>query len=295
MAIRFIVDKNMPKITAYLTEMIRIDPRLDLDPFLENASQVLVIRKDESRMEMDKDLFAHTYINKCVMIYMTCDDPEVFEYKKSSYADLTIPLEVQIFRINLRTIDDAQQLCESLLDDLADFFVKKNPATSRGKKKAFPKLPQIPRCPQIVKDTSTLPKLFNAEGRTDFPVTGDNKTPSFRNSQFAMFPFDLALKIIETMPEVWCKGGNQFGNKAFRYWIMVMEATHKNQPIPEECLRWLKKREGYIARHRKDNRVAGIIAMIKWAGFVDGPKSRAKGAEDGSSLNFMLETIGYKK
>jgi hypothetical protein len=137
--------------------------------------------------------------------------------------------------------------------------------------------------------------LRNSDGLTDFPTKGENKDINFRNSKFAMFPFDLTMRIIEEIPEVWCKGGNQFGNRAFDYWIKVMKALHENKPIPNECQRWLKKREGYIARHRKDNRMAGIIAMIKWAGFVDGPGARAKGCEDGSSLDFMLDVIGYNK
>jgi hypothetical protein len=295
MPIKLIKDQSLPEAAAYLAELIRIEPKLDLDPFAENASKILVLRKDDSRMESDQKIMFESYTEKCVFMTLKTNRT-TFEYKKSTYADLTIPLEVQIIHINLRNIEDAQLVANDLISDLVAFFSRSNPAgKTRAKKKAFPKLPQIPRCPQIVKDTSTLPKLFNSDGITDFPVKGENKTPSFRHSQFAMFPFELTLKIIETMPDVWCKGGNQFGNKAFRYWITVMECTHKNQPIPEECLRWLKKREGYIARHRKDNRLAGIIAMIKWAGFVDGPGAKANGSVDGSSLNFMLETIGYKK
>lgn len=292
MAIRFITDTDLTQASAYLGELIRVDSRLDLDPFAENFSKVLVLRKDGSKLEQDKQFMLQPQVTKCVFIILSSNSKKVFEFNRNTYSDLTIPMNVQFININLRNIEDAQNIAPELLSDLATFFSAKNPST---RKKALPPIPRIPNCPQIVKDTSTLPKLYNAEGKTDFPTTGQNKTPSFRNSQFAMFPFDLALKIVADMPTVWCKGGNQFGNKAFRYWIMVMQATHKGEPIPNECLRWLKKREGYIARHRKDNRVAGIIAMIKWAGFVDGLGAKAKGAEDGSSLNFMLETIGYKK
>ncbi len=292
MAIKFIMDTGLSQAAAYLGELIRVDSRLELDPYLENASKLLVIRRDSSRLEQDKAFLLQAQLLKCVFITLSSAATRPFEFNRTTYSDSTIPIDVQFIAINVRSVEEAQELSEGLIAELAGFFSTRNPATKR---KSFPKLPQIPRCPQLVKDTSTLPRLYNAEGKTDFPTVGQNKTPSFKSSKFAMFPFALTLKIIEDMPEVWCKGGNQFGNKAFRYWIMVMEATHKGEPIPEECLRWLKKREGYIARHRKDNRVAGIIAMIKWAGFVDGPGARAKGAEDGSSLSFMLEAIGYKK
>ena len=64
-----------------------------------------------------------------------------------------------------------------------------------------------------------------------------------------------------------------------------------NRPIPRDSLRWMKKREQYIARHRRDFRIAGTIAMIKWAGFVDGDHGEGTGAVDGSSLRYMVDLI----
>ncbi len=68
-----------------------------------------------------------------------------------------------------------------------------------------------------------------------------------------------------------------------------MDAIKKKKPIPVDCQRWIKKRERYIARHTKDFRLAGVVAMIKWAGFVDGPHGEGNGAIDGSSLQYMVD------
>ena len=65
-------------------------------------------------------------------------------------------------------------------------------------------------------------------------------------------------------------------------------ALERGQPVPDKCLRWIKKRERYIARHRQDFRVNGVIAMMKWAGFVD---ADVDGTTTGDSLRYMLDLI----
>jgi hypothetical protein len=113
----------------------------------------------------------------------------------------------------------------------------------------------------------------------------------FENSEFALFPFDVALLLAVNFPKAWCSGGNHFGNHAFEYWFAATDALSRGDKIPESSLRWMKKREQYIARHRGDFRLAGIIAMIKWAGFVDGPGGNGQGSITGSSFEFMLDSI----
>ena len=148
----------------------------------------------------------------------------------------------------------------------------------------------FPKCKNIGKKGG-LPPLYGSDGLTDFPRKGDNKKICFSNSEYALFPFDVAVSIGRLYPKAWCKGGNYFGNYAMEHWFNATEAMAENREIPKESLRWMKKREMYIARHRKDFRLAGIIAMIKWAGFVDGNYGRGKGSENGSSLNYMLKVI----
>ena len=149
---------------------------------------------------------------------------------------------------------------------------------------------RVPKCENIGK-RGPLPPLLSHEGLTDYPEKGDNLKIDFKNSKYALFPLDVAEEIALAYPKAWCAGGNYFGNFAFDYWVQTIDAINNKKKIPEECLRWIKKRELYIARHRQDFRLAGVIAMIKWAGFVDGSFGKGNGSEDGSSLNFMLETI----
>lgn len=154
---------------------------------------------------------------------------------------------------------------------------------------------KLPKCPDLGTERSVLPPLLGKEGLTDFPIKGENKPINFKNSQFKVFPLKTAITLAQTHPKAWCSGGNHFGNKAFNYWIRTESALKNRQPIPIDCQRWIKKREGYIARHTKDFRLAGVVAMIKWAGFVDGPNGEGNGAVDGRSLKYMLSLFEDKK
>lgn len=149
----------------------------------------------------------------------------------------------------------------------------------------------LPICKNVGKKGS-LPPLHDPQtGLTDYPTKGDNFEIDFVNSEFALFPIDLALNLAVAYPKAWCSGGNYFGNYAFEHWFNAMVAISEGREIPTESLRWMKKREQYIARHRKDFRLAGTIAMIKWAGYVDGDHGAGSGAVDGSSLGYMVKLI----
>jgi len=148
----------------------------------------------------------------------------------------------------------------------------------------------VPNCRNVGK-MGGLPPLVGHAGRTDYPKVGDNLEIDFENSKYALFPLNLAIEIASTYPKAWCRGGNHFGNYAFEHYFNAMQAIQDGRKIPNDSLRWMKKREQYIARHRKDFRLAGIIAMIKWAGYVDGPDGYGSGAEDGSSVGYMVYVI----
>lgn len=150
----------------------------------------------------------------------------------------------------------------------------------------------IPKCPDYSTERSVLPPLLGKEGLTDFPKKGMNEEICFENSQFELFPIDEAIRLAKQFPKQWCSGGNHFGNKAFNYWIRTDRAYKEGRDIPKDCQRWIKKREGYIARHVNDYRLAGVVAMIKWAGFING--ENGNGAVDGSSLDFMIDVVEGK-
>jgi hypothetical protein len=163
---------------------------------------------------------------------------------------------------------------------LKDFMSDKSILSKRG----------LPKCKNIGKKGG-LPPLMGDGGITDYPRSGMDLEIDFVNSDFALFPIEIALEIARVYPKAWCKGGNYFGNYAFDHWFNAMKAIKANKKIPNESLRWMKKREQYIARHRQDFRLAGTIAMIKWAGFVDGYHGKGNGSVDGSSMNYMMNLI----
>tara|TARA_Y100000592_G_scaffold99962_1_gene177958 strand:- start:4150 stop:4659 length:510 start_codon:yes stop_codon:yes gene_type:complete len=146
----------------------------------------------------------------------------------------------------------------------------------------------LPRCESST-SKNKLPPLKGAHGLTDYPLKGDDEPIVFESSQYAWFPLEFALAIAREYPREWCKGGNHFGNHAFSYYIDAVKAVREGRRIPAKSRRWMKKREQYIARHRKDFRVAGVVAMIKWAGYIDG--SYGDGAIDGSTFDEMLDVI----
>ena len=76
---------------------------------------------------------------------------------------------------------------------------------------------------------------------------------------------NYAKKIKENYPEVWKLGGNIFGNEAFKNLSRVSERGYWLDS--EE---WMyKKWQSFLARHQHDFRIAGVIAMLKWAGKVN--------------------------
>lgn len=75
----------------------------------------------------------------------------------------------------------------------------------------------------------------------------------------------FAKKIKQDHPKIWKKGGNIFGNTAF---INLEKVIKRGYWKPSE--RWMYiKWHGYVARHKKDFRLPGVIAMLKWVDIVE--------------------------
>ncbi len=283
-------------LTEQISSKLDIEVSSTIPAFLDKLILIQEISSSPSLKEIfgrdeEFDFLTDLNLKKCVIIYLDSDrsSPVLFDQSRMMDDSELGRMELVYYRVNIPDKLYRDKFFKMIVDELVSLFSRENPKT------AFPKIPKIPNCPSIVTDDSTMPQLLNEQGLTDYPNKGDNKQIHFRNSKFKMFPFKLALDIMASNPVMWCKGGNQFGNLAFDYWIKAMRAIHNNKPIPKDSQRWIKKREGYIARHRADKRPAGVIAMIKWAGFVDGEGARANGAVDGSSLQMMLDVIGYEK
>ena len=107
---------------------------------------------------------------------------------------------------------------------------------------------------------------------TDFPVKGEDKKISLRNSNYPQFDYDFALSVKENDKEVWRTGGNIRGNEAFNFWTKARDGEETQGTID-----WIKEREAWAARHFEDgaqfkdgelepnkSNIGGVVAQMKW-------------------------------
>lgn len=94
---------------------------------------------------------------------------------------------------------------------------------------------------------------------TDFPTEGDDKAVSLRNSQYPQFDYEWALRLRDEYPDVWNEGGMERGTTAFTNWGKARDGD-----LTESVLDWIREREAWAARHFDNNRLAGVVAQVKW-------------------------------
>ena len=99
--------------------------------------------------------------------------------------------------------------------------------------------------------------------KTDFPKKGDDSKISLRNSNHKMFPLAYAESIKNDYPEIWKAGGNIKGNAQFS---ILSKIQDQNNGVPKTKSQEdaIKLREAWAARHKKDFRLAGVVAQMKW-------------------------------
>jgi len=76
---------------------------------------------------------------------------------------------------------------------------------------------------------------------------------------------NYAKMIKSKHPEIWKLGGNIFGNEAFEN---LLRASNRGYWVDSEEWMYIKWR-AYVARHAKDFRIEGVVAMLKWCDKVD--------------------------
>lgn len=106
-----------------------------------------------------------------------------------------------------------------------------------------------------------------AEGVTNFPSQGDNKKVSLKNSQWRLFPVNEAQDLKDNWPEIWAKGGNIRGNSQFRKLAPIAKRGGVAKTKSE--MNAVKLREAWVARHKGDFQLAGVVAQIKWLAVGD--------------------------
>jgi hypothetical protein len=74
-----------------------------------------------------------------------------------------------------------------------------------------------------------------------------------------------AQHIKKNYPEIWKKGGNIFGNQAF---VNLERVAERGNWLDSEEWMYIKWRS-YVARHKADFRIEGVVAMLKWVDKVD--------------------------
>lgn len=74
-----------------------------------------------------------------------------------------------------------------------------------------------------------------------------------------------AEKIKAKHPEIWKLGGNIFGNEAFNNLKRVADRGHWLDSEEWMYIKW----RSYVARHQRDYRIEGVVAMLKWVDKVE--------------------------
>jgi HK97 family phage prohead protease len=90
----------------------------------------------------------------------------------------------------------------------------------------------------------------------------DNRLTSFRESKWETFDPSFAEMIKEKYPSIWRKGGNIRGND--QYAKLLPLYRRGGTANSEMEINALELREAWVARHKGDFRIAGVVAQIKW-------------------------------
>jgi hypothetical protein len=108
--------------------------------------------------------------------------------------------------------------------------------------------------------------INNPGGFDDDPEYGEGGKIDFNPNKL---PKKNILKYAEMVrtkyPKVWDLGGNIFGNQAFKNLKRVSERGYWTDSEEWMFIKW----RAYVARHQKDFRIEGVIAMLKWVDTVD--------------------------
>jgi len=77
--------------------------------------------------------------------------------------------------------------------------------------------------------------------------------------------YEFALNVKTKYPKVWDLGGNIFGNQAFKNLGKVIKRGYWMEYEKPMYIKW----QSFMARHKQDFRIEGVIANLKWLSTVD--------------------------
>jgi len=128
----------------------------------------------------------------------------------------------------------------------------------------------------VVHQRSDLASWFVEGGIKTLQKISD-QTGAEQNPKAKEFPHDYASRLKRGFPEIWDAGGNVRGNDAFDLWTRYRRGVRS-----PEVLHWHDvERPAWLARHRGNSRLAGVVAQIKWGVVGDlGVRGMKKVVED---------------
>lgn len=118
-------------------------------------------------------------------------------------------------------------------------------------------------------DISPLRKAVGDVDPTNFPAAGDNEKVSLRNSQWELFDLRYAERLRTNYPSIWRKGGNVRGNSQYEKLAPIVRRGGSMAPRNDTEEGAIRLREAWVARHRGDFRLAGVVAQVKWLAIGD--------------------------
>ena len=118
-------------------------------------------------------------------------------------------------------------------------------------------------------DITPLNKAVGDTDPTNFPSKGDNETVNLRNSQWELFDLRYAERLRTDYPSIWRKGGNIRGNSQYEKLAPIVRRGGRMAPRNETEEGAIRLREAWVARHRGDFRLAGVVAQVKWLAVGD--------------------------
>lgn len=107
------------------------------------------------------------------------------------------------------------------------------------------------------------PKVLDDDPTEEFKEGGKIVYDSTRMPRHRVMV--LGKKLRSDYPEIWKQAGNIYGNQAFKN---LQAIEDRGYWLPKEKWFFIKWRS-YVARHKQDNRLHGVIAMIKWGDVLD--------------------------
>jgi hypothetical protein len=85
---------------------------------------------------------------------------------------------------------------------------------------------------------------------------------SLHERQTAVFDYQYAVQLKTMFPEIWDMAGGSYGDNAFSA-LSEIVAQNGYALTPEQA-DILELRDSWIARHKNDHTLAGVVAQVKW-------------------------------